>query len=135
MVLKLCHHENPAAKTNDKLCRWLGRREEPLNRTEFYGLLVGSMEPPSLSAKASRTMQEALLTFTAKTKASEANEDYWPATKDTFDMILLNSGRKALSDGVSRSFFPGTPTLVEPLHQHDQCHRDREGHLREEGPG
>ena len=104
-ALKAAHHDNPALKTNDKITRWLDWREEPLNTTEMYGLLVGSMEAPSLSAKSSKIIQESLLTCIAKTKANETFSEYWSSSKDMFDMILLDKWRRASSDGVSRRSF------------------------------
>ena len=104
-ALKAAHHDNPALKSNDKITRWLEWRQEPLNTTEMYGLLVGSMEAPSLSAKSAKIIQEALLTCIAQTKANETFKEYWLSSKEMFDMILVDRWRKASSDGVSRRNF------------------------------
>ena len=69
--LKLVHNANPTAKREENILRrleWSG----PMNRTEFYGLLHGSSESPSMSAKISRQILESLLKFAARTKAHEA---------------------------------------------------------------
>ena len=104
-ALKLCHHDNPAMKSTEALTRLLTWRKTPWNRTETYGLLVGSMESPSLSAKASRTMMESMLEFIARTNTHEEFADFWTATKQQFDMILVCMWRKAQSNKVSRVNF------------------------------
>ena len=75
VVLRAAHSDNPAAKSPEKLVRLLGWAPA-MNRTEFYGLLMGSFASPSMSAKHSAIILEAVIKFIARTKAHEAFPDY-----------------------------------------------------------
>ena len=121
VVLRAAHHENPACKSPDKLVRLLDWAPA-MNRTEFYGLLTGSFESPSMSAKHSAVILEAVIKLIARTKAREAFPDYWEIIHDTFDNLLARVCAKAVGDGVPRLNFsepivkpwPSTSTLTRP---------------------
>ena len=104
IVLRAAHDINPAAKSPDKLVRLLDWAPA-MNRTEFFGLLTGSFESPSMSAKHSAIILEAVIKYIARTKAHEAFPDYWEIVRDHFDNLLARVWTKAVADGVPRLNF------------------------------
>jgi hypothetical protein len=104
ICLKAAHHENPALKSPEKLVRLLDWAPA-MNRTEYFGLLTGSFESPSMSAKHSDLILEGVIKFIARTKAHETFPDYWEIIRDSFDRLLARVCSKALADGVPRLNF------------------------------
>ena len=103
-ALALAHDENPAQRSSEKLVRWL-EWAPPLNKTELYGLLTGSIESPSMSAKTSEMLLLAVVKFMARTKAHEYVPDYWDIMRDTFDQLLGRAWKKALRHNIPRPNF------------------------------
>ena len=123
-ALRACHHENPAARNSRQLIRhleWSG----PMNQTEFYGLICGSMEAPSLSSRMSGEMLDAVCKFIARTRMHVAFPQYWVQLKDMFDSVLLSTWRKAQSDSVPRKNFLRAHRLALSLFVEPRPHKSR----------
>ena len=102
--MKVAHSANPAARSCEKLVRFL-EFSPGLNRTEMYGLLKGSYESPSLSRTMSQQILRRVWDFIARTQSHIKHADYWKELKHSFDQLMVGQWRKAQSDGVPRVNF------------------------------
>lgn len=66
----------------------------PMKATEFCGLLMGSLESPTMPMKMSETILGAVIKFTAGTAAHHNFPQYWGLMKDTFDALFANCWKK-----------------------------------------
>ena len=103
-ALNIAHNPNPAARSAEKILRML-EWSEPMNRTEFFGLIHGSVESPSMSAKMSQSVLQAVLKFIARTDAHKSYDDYWEQLSPFFDNLLAQQWKRAQSDSVPRINF------------------------------
>ena len=86
--LMLVHSPNPAGKSPSKLLRWLEYGKCP-NETEVTGLLLGSMESPSLSKTLAGTISEGVLAYIAKHKVHELFPEIWSQVSNHYDCLLV----------------------------------------------
>ena len=102
VALAAAHCSNPAQKSSAQLVRWLQYSSAP-NHTELRGLLVGSVESPSMSRSMSLSILEHVLRFVARTKCDTAFPLVWQETKHFFDGLLVTQWQKMQSKGTTRS--------------------------------
>ena len=100
--LKLCHSPNPAAKSPQKLLRWLEYGKCP-NETEVTGLLMGSMESPSLSRTLASTISEGVITYIARHKVHELFPEIWSQVSNHYDCLLVKLWQQASAKKQTRS--------------------------------
>ena len=107
-AFKVLHDANPARRSSLKLLRlincWIDTGEK-LNRTEFYGLIKGSWEAPSLTRNQSRTVLEQVLKWIGRVRMDQIEGDYWACLSTHFDVQLATSLQRAQAGRVSRANF------------------------------
>ena len=103
-AMKVAHSSNPAARSAEKLIKFLDFCPG-LNRTEMFGLLKGSYESPSTSRTMSQQLLRHVLVFIAKAGAHTKYEDYWKELKNSFDQELCRQWRQAQSNRIPRINF------------------------------
>ena len=87
LSLKEAHHENPAKKSCVRLVRYL-QHADAMTETETYGLLMGAIESPSLSAKMSESIMEAVVEYWAKHNCGQRFSRVHDVCKDNFDFTM-----------------------------------------------
>ena len=102
--LRIAHSANPAAKSCSRLVRFLEFTKE-LNATEYYGIIRGSLESPSMSRGMSATVLEAVLRYSARHRADQAHPQFWSQMRDCFDRLLLTLWQRAQARRLTRAQF------------------------------
>ena len=114
-ALRLAHAPNPAIKSPAKLLALL-EYMPPCNRTEYYGLVCGACESPSLSKTMSHGILEGVMRYSARIRANELFPDYWEELSPAFDKMLSELWAKAQSRGMARVNFLRAWRLVLSLY-------------------
>ena len=100
-ALREAHCSNPAQKSCSRLLQlleYLG----PCNRTEYYGLVSGAVQSPSMSKGMSGTIVLAVLQYSARIRADRLFPHYWKELAPAFDKMLSEMWAKAQSKGMPR---------------------------------
>ena len=100
-ALREAHSSNPATKSCSRLLQLL-EYLPPCNRTEFYGLVCGSCESPSMSKTMSAKILVSVLQYSARIRADRLFADYWEELKPAFDKMLSEMWAKAQSKCMAR---------------------------------
>lgn len=104
LALRLAHNTNPAKKSALAVIKYLDFVEK-LNETEYYGVARGSIECVTMSRSMSGTLQEALVRYSARTRADKAYPSLFEHMKDAFDQNILAQWLRAHARGMTRSQF------------------------------
>ena len=102
VALKSAHDSNPAHRASTKFCS-LMKHMDACNRTEFYGLLCGSFESPSLSKTMASVLQPCLLRYISRVGMAELQPDYWKVVEPYFDNLLALSWQSSAARRVPRA--------------------------------
>ena len=98
LALREAHDENPAKKSAKRLVRYL-QHADGVNETEVYGLLIGAVESPSLSAKMSESILEAVVEFWARHSLRDRHPQYHEICYQHFHFVMAKL-RKTKGAGV-----------------------------------
>ena len=102
-ALRIAHCVNPAKKSALPTMKFLDYNV--LNETEYFGVIRGSIEGPTLSRSMATSMSQALLRYTGRTRADQEFPGLWAHMKDAFDNIILDQWLSAQSRGMTRHQF------------------------------
>ena len=103
-AIAAAHCSNPAQKTSAPLVRVL-QYFGPVNGTEFYGVMKGTFESPSMSRPMSKTLLACVLTWVGRTRADLKHKAAWAQLKDHFDQLLCDDWQRAAANCVTRPAF------------------------------
>ena len=101
LALREAHDEFPAKKSAKRLIRYL-QRADGVNETEVYGLLIGAVESPSLTAKMSESILEAVVGFWARHNLAERHPQYHEICHQRFDFVMARLWKKAQASKIPR---------------------------------
>ena len=102
VAMRTAHSSNPAARSPLPVLKLL-EFSPGLNETEYYGVLRGSIECPTLSKTASQQLMEGVLRHTARARCDVQWPHYWNHMKDHWDQFLLEKWMKAQAKQLTRA--------------------------------
>ena len=102
--LRLAHSPNPASRSAGRLVKYLNF-VETLNETEYFGVLRGSVESHYLSKSLSAQIMEAVLRFSARSRADLKFPQHWSVMRTAFDRLLLGLWERSQARSMTRSQF------------------------------
>ena len=89
VAMRTAHSSNPAARSPLPVLKLL-EFSPGLNETEYYGVLRGSIECPTLSKTASQQLMEGVLRHTARLRCDVQWPHYWGHMQDHWDQLLFS---------------------------------------------
>ena len=102
--LRLAHSPNPASRSAGRLIKYL-RYVKTMTETEYFGVLRGAVESPTLSKGLSTQILEALLRFSARSRADLSFPEHWSQMRTCFDRLLLSQWERCQARSMTRTQF------------------------------